>query len=218
MKSKALYFLMAVAVVLTFTTVETVSSRLGHTLVPFKPETVNRLAKSSPLLDHGIEVAVVRGSKSGRLSATTQGPVLLPFVVASRTAMSEHLAGRKAVQFVSREGKAGRLIRSAALETRPGAERANRSAKAGRLTTAAADRLVARGLKTDSLKLIFAALSPADRRGKAAAPVMPAPMVIDSGVSAQGGPLVFVPVNVSFSRTTNVTAESLSDVARAETL
>ena len=96
--------------------------------------------------------------------------------------------------------------------------RANRSAKAGRLTTASADQLVARGLKTDSLKLIFAALSPTDRRDEAAAPVVPAPMVIDSGVSAQGGPLVFVPVNVSFNRTTNVTAERLSVNARAETL
>lgn len=215
MKSKALYFLMAAAVVLTFATIETVTVRLGHAIVPMKLETVNRLAKSGPLLAQDRLVAVVRGSKSGRLSVLPQRPVLLPFVVANRSATVDH----GAVQVVSRDGKAGRLIQSAALEARTPAVRANRSAKASRLATvSAADRLVARGLKTDSLKLIFAALSPAEQRDKATAPVMPAPMVIDSGVPAQGGPLVFVPVSVSFSQSTNVTAERVARDARAETL
>ena len=77
---------------------------------------------------------------------------------------------------------------------------------------------MARSIKTDSLKLIFAALTSVEGPEKTAASAAPAPMVIDGGVSAQGGPLVFVPVTVSLNRLTNVAAEPLDSGAPAKIL
>ena len=45
----SLYFLMACAVVLSIVSVETVSSRLGHAIVPVQLEAVNRTAKGNRL-------------------------------------------------------------------------------------------------------------------------------------------------------------------------
>ena len=218
MKSKALYFLMAAAVAVTFIIVETVPAQLGHALVPAKLQSVNRLAKSARLLEQGQVTAVVRSSKSARLPSIAQGPVLIPFVAVIAAANSRSTSERTATQLVARASKAGRLVQTADHKSRLPAERANRLAKAGRLTKAYPDQFVARSLKMDSLKVIFAALAPTEQRVKAAPAIVPEPMVIDTGVSAQGGALVFVPVSVSFSRSTNVLADTSQDDARAETL
>jgi len=209
---------MAAAVAVTFVIVETIPARLGHALVPVKLQSVNRLAKSGRLFEHGVMTAVARSSKSARLTSTVRGPVLFPVVAFFPTAKVPDTLNRLAAQRVARDGKAGRLIHIAGDKSKAPVERANRVAKAGQLTESYTEQFVARGLKTDSLKVIFAALTPTKKRAKAASPIIPEPMVIDTSVPAQGGPLVFVPVSVSFSQSTNVLIDPLHRSARAETL
>ena len=218
MKSKALCFLMAAAVAVTFVIVETVPARIGHALVPAALQSVNRLAKSGRLSERDGMVAVLRSSKSARLTSAARGPVLFPVVAFIPTAKVPDTSNRLAAQRVARDGKAGRLMQVADHKSNAPVERANRVAKASRLTKSYTDQFVARGLKTDSLKVIFAALTPTKKRAKAAPTTMPEPMVIDTGVPAQGGPLVFVPVSVSLSQSSNVLADPLQHGARAETL
>jgi len=215
MKSKALYFLMAAAIALTFVTVETISTRIGHAVVPIKLEAVNRLRKTDRLFDRVASITVARGAKTALLTSVRQVPGPVMFVAANRDGKADRLAQRRITQAVVRTGKTGPLVRSVALKPRAPSERANRLEKAGRLAKASADQFVARGIKTDSLKLIFAALTSVEGSEKTAAP---APMVIDGGVAAQGGPLVFVPVTVSLNRLTNVAAEPLDSGAPAKTL
>ena len=218
MKSKALYFLMAAAIALTFVTVETISTRIGHAVVPIKLEAVNRLGKTDRLFDRVASITVVRGAKTALLTAVRQVPGPVVFVAANRDGKADRLAQRRITQAVVRTGKTGALVRTAALKPQAPSERANRLEKASRLAKASADQFVARGIKTDSLKLIFAALTSVEGPEKTLAPAAPEPMVIDGGVAAQGGPLVFVPVTVSLNRQTNVAAEPLDSGAPAKTL
>ena len=150
---------MAAAIALTFVTVETISTRIGHAVVPIKLEAVNRLGKTDRLFDRVASITVVRGAKTALLTAVRQVPGPVVFVAANRDGKADRLAQRRITQAVVRTGKTGALVRTAALEPQAPSERANRLEKASRLAKASADQFVARGIKTDSLKLIFAALT-----------------------------------------------------------
>ncbi|MGI9414806.1 MAG: hypothetical protein ACR2PM_14120 [Hyphomicrobiales bacterium] len=217
MPKKSIYFLMAFAVVMSITTFDTISVRMGHALVPFKLEVVNRIAKGHRLSDLAMAETVARGGKAARLATAVRAPAQAIFVTANRATKASRLARHLTEQRVARSGKTAPLAGLIALRPKSPSAQANQVANAGRLSGPASEQLVARSHKTDTLRLIFAELKSLEKSVETVASIT-APPSIDSGVSAQGGTLVFVPVTVPVDRLTNVVAEPIDSGAPAKTL